>query len=97
MQESPASPSPNAASATTAAAAAPSASSSATPDERATSFQAVQGGGEQVNGGTLLISEYAVVWCFVLLVVLRVYRKQTKTSEQIASLERAIEKAGKKA
>lgn len=78
-----------------AASASPSASSD-TPDDRATSFQAVKGGGETIPGGTLLISAYAVIWVIVLLVVVRVFRKQSKTAEQIAALERAIENAGKK-
>jgi len=77
--------------------AAPSTSASTeTPDDRATSFQAVHGGGESVSGGKLLIGAYAVVWVIVLLVVVRVFRKQSKTAEQIAALEKAIESAGKK-
>ena len=78
-----------------AAAAAPSASA-ATPDDRATSFQAVKGGGEQVPGGNLLVGAYAVIWVIVLIVVVRVFRGQKKTSEQIAALEKAIEGAAKK-
>jgi hypothetical protein len=76
---------------------APSASTStATPDDRATSFQAVKGGGEQVPGGALLVSAYAVIWVIVLIVVVRVFHRQSMTSEQIAALEKAIEDAGKK-
>jgi hypothetical protein len=77
------------------AAPAPSASN-ATPDDRATSFQAVKGGGEQVPGGNLLIGAYAVIWVIMLLVVVRVFRRQSATTEQIAALEKAIEQAGKK-
>jgi hypothetical protein len=79
----------------TSAAPAPSASN-ATPDDRATSFQAVKGGGEQVPGGNLLIGAYAVILTILFIVVVRVFRRQSKTAEQITALEKAIEAAGKK-
>jgi CcmD family protein len=74
----------------------PSAATSATtPDDRATTFRAVQGGGETVSGGKLLVSAYAVVWLIVLVLVVRVFRRQNKTESTLADLETQIRK-GKK-
>lgn len=97
MQETTTSATATATSATASSASAAPSASQQTPDDRATSFQAVKGGGESVPGGTLLISAYAVIWIILLFVVLRVWRRQSHTAEQIAALEKTIEKAGKKA
>jgi CcmD family protein len=85
----------------TAVAPAPSTSASATVEDRASSFRAVTGGGEQVNGGKLLIAAYAVVWAVLLALVVRAFRKQSSTAERIDALEKAVSRkaprAGKEA
>jgi len=75
-----------------------SASVEATPDDRSSTFKAVKGGGETVSGGALLIAAYAFVWVALFVVILNVFRRQTKVAERLAALEDAIKaKGGKKA
>ena len=52
--------------ATTNPSATPAASGAATPDDRSTTFQPVEGGTEQHNGATLLIEAYAVLWVILM-------------------------------
>ena len=73
---------------------APSTSAGA-PDDRATTFRAVQGGGETVAGGKLLIAAYAIVWVIVLLVVVRIFRRQNGVARELGELEGAIRRAQK--
>ena len=67
--------------------------STGAPDDRATAFRAAKNG-EAVPGGSLLIAAYAVVWVVILLIVVRTFRRQTRSAEQLDALERAITKAG---
>ena len=67
--------------------------STGAPDDRATAFRAAKNG-EAVPGGSLLIAAYAVVWVVILLIVVRTFRRQTRSAEQLDALERAIAKAG---
>jgi hypothetical protein len=63
-------------------------------EERATSFRAVQGAvKEDVPGGPLLVSAYAVIWVFVLLMVVRVVRQQQQSQRDLARLEGQLAKA----
>jgi len=67
---------------------------SSTPNDRATSFQAVQGPGEEhYSGEVLLVSAYAIVWAIVLFWVAVVWRKQRLLSSRLAELERVLDQA----
>ena len=62
-------------------------------EERATSFRAVQGAvKEDVPGGPLLVSAYAVIWVFVLLFVVRVVRQQQQSQRDLTRLEGQLAK-----
>jgi hypothetical protein len=78
------------------AAAAPAPASS-TPDDRSTTFQAVQGGPEQHSGSTLLIEAYAVLWVILMAWVLFMWRRQAALGARLEGLERAIDRAAAKA
>jgi CcmD family protein len=67
-----------------------------TPDDRATSFQAVKGEPEHYSGETLLVSAYAVVWVIILVWVALVWRKQAALALRLDDLERVIGDAAKK-
>jgi hypothetical protein len=74
----------------------PSASSSAppSPDDRATSFQPVEGNGtEQHSGTTLLVEAYVVLWVILMTWLLLLWRKQKGLHARIDDLEKAIDKA----
>ena len=71
----------------------PTEASTSEPSDRATAFRAAKNG-ESVPGGALLIAAYAVIWMVILLVIVRTFRRQTKSAQQLAALERVIEKAG---
>ena len=70
--------------------------SASTPDDRATSFQAVKGEPEHYSGETLLVSAYAVLWVIVLAWVALVWRKQAALTLRLDDLERVIDDAAKK-
>ena len=78
------------------AAAASTGSAPSSPDDRATSFQAVQGEREHYSGETLLVSAYAVLWVIVLAWVALVWRKQAALTLRLDDLERVIDQAAKK-
>lgn len=69
------------------------AASSAAPSDRATSFQAVQGGEEHYSGEVLLVSAYAILWAIVIAWVALVWRKQRLLSARLTDLERVIDEA----
>jgi len=71
-------------------------SSSTSPDDRATSFQAVKGEPEHYSGETLLVSAYAVLWVIILVWVALVWRKQAALTTRLDDLERVIDDAAKK-
>jgi hypothetical protein len=66
-------------------------SAPSSPDDRATSFQAVQGEPEHYSGETLLVSAYAVLWVIVLTWVALVWRKQAALTLRLDDLERVID------
>jgi CcmD family protein len=66
----------------------------ATPSERATSFQPVQGNaGEQYRGTTLLVTAYAVLWVVLFAWIAIVWRKQSALAARLGDLERVLDKA----
>jgi len=77
-----------------AASAAPADSANAkTPDDRATEFQAVQGGGETRSGTTLLVEAYAVLWIILMAWLLVLWRRQAEMNRRIDQLDRVLDKA----
>ena len=72
------------------------ASSSATPDDRATTFQAVKGEPEHYSGETLLVSAYAVLWVIVLAWVALAWRRQAGLSTRLDDLERVLDEAARR-
>ncbi len=71
------------------------ASAPTTPDDRATTFQAVKGEPEHYSGETLLVSAYAVLWVIVLAWVASVWRKQAALTTRLDDLERVLDDAAK--
>ncbi|HEX3343797.1 MAG TPA: CcmD family protein [Polyangiaceae bacterium] len=72
----------------------PSAAPSSTPDDRATSFVAVEGNAkEQYSGGTLLVVAYSALWVVLFAWVAVVWRKQSALNRRLADLERVLDKA----
>jgi len=72
---------------------APAASGGATPDDRSTTFQPVEGGTEQHNGATLLIEAYAILWVILMAWLLFQWRRQASLGARLDDLERAIDRA----
>ncbi len=76
---------------------APSAPPTVTAGEnRATTFQSPTSSAldrETVPGGNLLVAAYAIAWLVVLIVVVRVFRRQNELAGKIALLEDAVRKA----
>ena len=64
-----------------------------TTDDRATTFQAVQGGQEHYSGEVLLVSAYAALWVVVLAWVVFIWRKQGETNARLVDLERVLDRA----
>jgi hypothetical protein len=65
-----------------------------TPNDRATSFEPVQGNaGEQYSGTALLVTAYAVLWVLLFAWIALVWRKQSGIAARLGELERAIDKA----
>ena len=64
------------------------------PNDRATTFQAVQGGeAEHYSGEVLLVSAYAIVWSLVFLWVALVWRKQSALRARLDDLEGVLSRA----
>jgi hypothetical protein len=59
-------------------------------DDRATTFQAVQGGPEHYRGEVLLVTAYATLWTIVLVWVMAMWRKQAQTSARLSELEQIL-------
>jgi CcmD family protein len=67
-----------------------------TAEDRATSFQAVEGAAkEDVPGGPLLIAAYAVVLVLLVGYTARLGGLQAKTARELERLTRALEARGK--
>jgi len=63
-------------------------------ESRATEFRAVEGPeAEDVPGGALLIGAYAIVWCFLMVYVLRLGKLQTGLARDMERLERSLKEA----
>jgi len=76
----------------------PSTAASSTPDDRSTSFTAVQGNAkEQYSGETLVVAAYAALWIVLFAWVAIVWRKQSALSSRLADLERVLDEAAAKA
>jgi hypothetical protein len=70
----------------------------ATPDDRSTSFTAVEGNAkEQYSGGALLVTAYAALWVVLFAWVAIVWRKQGAVNARLADLERVLDQASAKA
>jgi len=64
------------------------------PNDRATTFQAVQGNqGEQYSGAVLLVSAYAILWVILFAWIALVWRKQSALSTRLEDLERVLDRA----
>jgi CcmD family protein len=67
-----------------------------TPNDRATTFQAVEGNPtEQYSGATLLVIAYAALWLIVFAWIALVWRKQRGLDARLSDLERVIDKAAR--
>lgn len=75
----------------------PSASSAPkSADDRATGFEAVQGGPQMQSGGALLIEAYAVLWVILMTWLWFMWRKQAALHTELDDLEKTIDKAAAK-
>jgi hypothetical protein len=64
------------------------------PNDRSTTFQAVQGSPtEQYNGATLLVAAYVALWVILFAWIGLVWRKQRALDTRLADLERVLDKA----
>ena len=63
-----------------------------TPDDRATEFQAVQGG-ETYSGSTLLVVAYMAIWLLLMAWILMLWRKAQSLTSRLDGLEAAIDRA----
>jgi hypothetical protein len=80
----------------TPSAAGPASSGPTSPDDRATTFQAVKGEPEHYHGETLLVTAYAALWVIILAWVALVWRKQAALTTRLDDLERVIDEAARK-
>lgn len=63
-----------------------------TPDDRATQFQAVQGG-ETYSGDKLVVEAYAAIWLILMVWIGMLWRKQQSLTMRLDGLEAAIDRA----
>ena len=73
------------------------ASSASSPDDRATSFQPVEGGGETRSGEVLLVEAYVFLWIILLGWIAMLWRKQGAVNSRLDALEKEIDRAAQKA
>lgn len=76
-----------------ASATAPAPQASATPDDRSTSFRAVEGGPEMQSGAVLLVEAYAAIWLVLMFWLLMLWRKQRALHERLDEVERGLSRA----
>lgn len=69
----------------------------ASPPDRATAFQPVQGGGEHRNGAMLMVEAYVVLWVVLMAWLLLLWRRQRGLVQRLDDLERTIDRAAEKA
>lgn len=72
---------------------APSASAPSGVDDRATTFQPVEGGQEVHSGTTLLVEAYVVLWIILMAWLASVWRKQQGLHARLDELEKVLDKA----
>jgi CcmD family protein len=65
------------------------------PSDRATTFQAVEGG-EQHSGSVLLVEAYAAIWLFLLGFLLMQWRKQAQLHARLDELEKVVDRAAER-
>jgi hypothetical protein len=75
---------------------APTETAAPTPNDRATTFQPVEGGNEVHNGTTLMVEAYAAIWLILMAWLVLVWRKQAALHQRIDGLENAIDRAAAK-
>ena len=64
------------------------------PNDRATTFQAVSGPqAEHYSGEVLLVSAYAIVWAVLLAWVALIWRRQSAMRSRVDELERILDRA----
>jgi hypothetical protein len=69
-----------------------------TPNDRATTFQAVEGNKtEQYSGNTLLVSAYALLWIVLFAWIALLWRKQSALTRRLGELERVLDGAASRA
>jgi CcmD family protein len=69
----------------------------AAPEDRSTTFQAVEGNQkEQYSGGALLVTAYAALWIVLFAWIAVLWRKQGALHARLADLERVLDKAAAK-
>jgi len=66
------------------------------PQNRATEFVPVQGGGETTSAASLLITAYLVMWAILLSFVFSSWRRQGRVENRISELEKALASGGTK-
>jgi CcmD family protein len=67
------------------------------PDDRATTFQPVEGGGEHRSGETLLVAAYSIIWTILMVWLVLLWKKQAGLNQRLEGLEGAILAASDKA
>ena len=70
---------------------------SSAPDDRSTTFRAVEGGGESRSGSTLMVEAYCVLWLILLGWLVWLWRRQNGLNARVDGLEKAIDRAAAKA
>jgi hypothetical protein len=88
---------PTASTSTETATGASTAPASSGPDDRATSFQAVEGGTEQHSGTTLMVEAYSALWVLLMGWIFLLWRKQAALNLRLDGLENAIDQAAAEA
>ena len=66
---------------------------SASTGDRASAFRAVTGNTEKVNGGALLVVAYAFVWLVVMIVIARIFTRQTAVAAKLDALDAEVKAA----
>lgn len=72
------------------------ASAPSTPEERATSFQPVEGGNDLQSGERLLVEAYSAIWLLLFGFLWLSWRRQRRIDQRIEALERALASAREK-
>jgi hypothetical protein len=63
------------------------------PDDRSTSFVAVEGGAESRSGELLLVEAYSVLWFILLVWVGLLWKKQSQLHRRLDDLDKVLDKA----